>query len=176
VSGARIRDALVRISLRPPTEWTDRVEREFPGDAAMRMQALLWLHAEKEGPDLEGSPPSLGDEADERYELSVRLDSGSTSSVWQAIDRRLGRNVAIKIFPAHDRSEALDQVLAEARAASDVISEHVVRVLDVQYGDARPYIVMELVSEYDPEKEEVVRGMTASASRPRSIEEVARRA
>jgi serine/threonine protein kinase len=174
MTDGQVRDKLARISLRPSTEWTARVEREFPGDAVMRMQALLWLHAEKEGPDLEGSPPSLGEDADERYELSVRLDAGSTSSVWQAVDRRLGRNVAIKIFHAHDRSEALDQVLAEARAASDVISEHVVRVLDVQYGDERPYIVMELVSEYDSEKGEVVRGSTASASRPRSFEEVAR--
>jgi serine/threonine protein kinase len=174
MTDAQVRDKLARISLRPPSEWTTRIEREFPGDTAMRIQALLWLHAEKEGPDLEGAPPSLGEDADERYELSVRLDSGSTSSVWQAVDRRLGRNVAIKIFHAHDRSEALDQVLAEARAASDVISEHVVRVLDVQYGDERPYIVMELVSEYDPEKGEVVRGMTASASRPRTAGEVAR--
>jgi serine/threonine protein kinase len=174
VTDAQVRDKLARISLRPEAEWTSRIDREFPDDAAMRMQALLWLHAEKEGPELEGSPPSLGEEADERYELSVRLDAGSTSSVWQALDRRLGRNVAIKIFHARDCSEALDQVLAEARAASDVISEHVVRVLDVQYGDERPYIVMELVSEYDQEKGEVVRGMTASASRPRTVEEVAR--
>src|SRR5690606_36625431 len=87
---------------------------------------------------------------------------------------RLGRNVAIKVVHERDDSEALDQVLAEARAASDVYSEHVVRVLDVQYGDGQPHIVMELVSEYDPEKEEVVLGTTAAASRPRSIEDVAR--
>ncbi len=174
MTDAQVRDKLARISTRPPAEWSRRVDQEFPGDPALRMQALLWLHSEKEGPDLEGSPPSLGEAADERYELSVRIDVGSTSSVWQAFDRRLGRNVAIKVFHERDHSEALDQVLAEARAASDVISEHVVRVLDVQYGDGRPYIVMELVSEYDPEKGEVVRGTTAAASRPRSIEEVAR--
>ncbi len=169
-----VRDKLARIFARPEAEWSRRVEHEFPADPAMRMQALLWLHAEKEAPELEGAPPSLGDAADERYELAVRLDSGTTSSVWQAFDRRLGRNVAIKVFHRHDDGEALDQVLAEARAASDVISEHVVRVLDVQYGDGHPYIVMELVSEYDPEKEEVVRGTTAAASRPRNVDEVAR--
>jgi eukaryotic-like serine/threonine-protein kinase len=174
MTDAAVRDKLARISARPAIEWERRLEQEFPGDPAMRMQALLWLHAEKEGPELEGSAPSLGEAADERYELSLRLDLGSTSSVWQAFDRRLGRSVAIKVFRERDRSEALDQVLAEARAASDVVSEHVVRVLDVQYGDGHPYIVMELVSEYDADKGEVVLGTTAAATKPSSIDEVAR--
>lgn len=174
MSDTQIRDKLARISARPPGEWARRVEQEFPGDPAMRTQALLWLHSEKEGPEAEGAPPSLGEVADERYELTLRIDSGATASVWQAFDRRLGRNVAIKVFPEHDESEALDQVLAEARAASDVVSEHVVRVLDVHYGEGRPYIVMELVSEYDAEKGEVVLGDSASATTPRSVEEVAR--
>ncbi|MBA3394450.1 MAG: protein kinase [Deltaproteobacteria bacterium] len=165
---------LARISARPPTEWNKRLEQEFPTDPAMRMQALLWLHSQKEGPEAEGAPPSLGDAADERYELSVRLDSGATASVWQAFDRRLGRNVAIKVFHERGESEALDQVLAEARAASDVISEHVVRVLDVQYGDGHPYMVMELVGEYDADKGEVALGATAAALSPRDLDEVAR--
>jgi serine/threonine protein kinase len=173
VSDARVRDKLARISTRPADEWAKRVEQEFPSDPAMRMQALLWLHSEKEGPDL-GGPPSLGEAADERYELTMRLDTGTSASVWQAFDRRLGRNVAIKIFRERDESEALDQVIAEARAASDVVSEHVVRVLDVQYGDGHPYIVMELVSEYEAERGEVVLGDTAAATKPRSVEEIAR--
>jgi serine/threonine protein kinase len=174
VSGAQIREKLARISARPQGEWSKRLEQAFPDDPAMRMQALLWLHSEKEGPEVEGGPPSLGESANERYELSVRLDTGATASVWQAFDRRLGRNVAIKVFHERGESEALDQVLAEARAASDVVSEHVVRVLDVQYGDGHPYIVMELVGEYDADKGEVVLGTTAAACEPQSIEEVAR--
>ena len=57
----QVREKLARISMRPATEWTKRIAQEFPGDAAMRMQALLWLHAEKQGPEVEGSPPSLGE-------------------------------------------------------------------------------------------------------------------
>ncbi len=172
--GAPLRSQLARIAQLPESEWERCLAQEFPGDASLRMQALLWLHAEKAGPELEGSPPSLGDAADERYELSLLIDAGATASVWQAFDRRLGRSVAIKVFRDHSESEALDQVLAEARAASDVVSEHVVRVLDVQYGAGRPYIVMELVSEYDPEKGEVVLGRDASSLRPRGVDEVAR--
>jgi serine/threonine protein kinase len=174
LSDAQVREKLARISARPPAEWSKRVEQEFPSDPGMRMQALLWLHSEKEGPEIEGAAPSLGETADERYELTLRLDSGTTASVWQAYDRRLGRNVAIKIFREHSESEAIEQVIAEARAASDVVSEHVVRVLDVEYGDGHPYIVMELVSEYEAERGEVVLGKTAAETRPRNVEEVAR--
>jgi len=174
VSDSLVREKLARVAARPAAEWSRRLEVEFPDDPALRAQALLWLHAGKEGPELEGAVPSLGEAADERYELTVWLHRSATSSVWQAFDRRLGRNVAIKVFHDRDHSEALDQVLAEARAASDVVSEHVVRVLDVQYGDGHPYIVMELVSEYDQEKGDVVLGATAAGCKPRSIEEVAR--
>lgn len=170
----RVRDALARIATRPQREWARRLEQEFPTDASMRMQALLWLHAEKDGPPAEGTAPSLGESADERYELSVRIDIGATASVWQAFDRKLGRNVAIKVFHEQNESEALDQVLAEARAASDVISDHVVRVLDVHHGEAHPYIVMELVGEHDPEQGEVVRGAPASATKPEDVDEVVR--
>lgn len=174
MTGARVRDTLSWLSARPPAEWPAQLEREFPGDAALRAQALLWLHAEREGPALGGVAPSLGSAADERYELALRLDTGATAAVWQAFDRRLGRNVAIKVFHDHGQSEALDQVLAEARAASDVVSEHVVRVLDVQYGEARPYIVMELVAEYDASGSQIVLGMAAAALQPQSIEEATR--
>jgi serine/threonine protein kinase len=170
----RVRETLSRISMRPKREWETRLAQAFPTDSAMRMQALLWLHAEQEAPDREDSPPSLGDAADERYELSLRLDIGATASVWQAYDRKLGRNVAIKVFHEPNDSEALDQVLAEARAASDVISDHVVRVLDVHSGEPHPYIVMEVVGEHDPDKGEVVLGATASATRAEDIEEKVR--
>lgn len=170
MSDAQVREKLARILARPPAEWPKRVAQEFPGDPGLRAQALLWLHSAKEGPEIEGAPPSLG----ERYELTLRLDAGTNTSVWQAYDRRLGRNVAIKIFREHSESEAIEQVVAEARAASDVVSEHVVRVLDVQYGEGHPYIVMELVSEYEADRGEVVLGKTAAAMKPRDVEEVAR--
>jgi serine/threonine protein kinase len=174
VTDAQIREKLARISSCPPSEWGRHLDHEFPDDPVMKSQALLWLRADQEGPEVEGSPPSLGEAADERYELSLRLDSGATASVWKAFDRRLGRYVAIKVFPQFDESDAVEQVLAEARAASDVVSEHVVRVLDVQYGDGRPYIVMELVSEYDSDNDAVVLGAPASSTKPRNTEEIAR--
>ena len=172
MSDARVRATLATLSSRPPSEWAAKLETEFPDDPAMRRQALLWLHADQHAIDDESDPPSLGEPTHQRYELTVRLDSGATASVWQAFDRKLGRNVAIKVFHDQGGSDAIEQVIAEAQAASDVISDHVVRVLDVHGGDARPYIVMELVGEHDPERGEIVLGTAASSHQPSSIDEI----
>jgi hypothetical protein len=166
-----VREVLARIAAAPEEQWARRLAEAFPDDRALRSQGLLWLHADRERIADVDEPPSLGD-GDLRYELAVRLDRGATASVWQARDRKLGRNLAIKVF--HDRSETLAQVFAEARAASDVISDHVVRVLDVHDGGTHPYIVMELIEEHDPDRGELVLGGPASAHRPRSIDEAAR--
>jgi serine/threonine-protein kinase len=174
VKDIRVRETLAKLSNRPPTEWAANLEKEFPDDPAMRRQALLWLHADQHAIDDERDPPSLGEPTQQRYELAVRLDTGATASVWQAFDRKLGRNVAIKVFHDREGSEAIDQVIAEAQTASDVISDHVVRVLDVHGDDPRPYIVMELVGEHDPERGEVVLGTAASSCPPADIDEVAR--
>lgn len=174
MSDARVRETLAKLTSRPPAEWVEKLEQEFPDDPAMRRQALLWLHAAQHAIDDESDPPSLGEPTEQRYELAVRLDTGATASVWQAFDRKLGRNVAIKVFHDQDSSEAIEQVIAEAQAASDVISDHVVRVLDVHGDDARPYIVMELVGEHDPERGEIVLGTAASSCPPSDLDEIAR--
>jgi len=174
VSDGRVRETLAKLSGRPSGEWVAKLEKEFPDDPAMRRQALLWLHADQHSIDDESDPPSLGEPTQQRYELAVRLDTGATASVWQAFDRKLGRNVAIKVFHDQGGSDAIEQVIAEAQAASDVISDHVVRVLDVHGDEARPYIVMELVGEHDPERGEVVLGTAASSCPPSGIDEIAR--
>jgi serine/threonine protein kinase len=174
VKAVDVRETLARLANRPPAEWNARLEKAFPDDPSLRRQALLWLHAEHQGAPEDGEPPSLGPSKDQRYELAVRLDSGATASVWQAFDRKLGRTVAIKVFHDQGESEALDQVIAEAQAASDVISDYVVRVLDVHDDDAHPYIVMELVGEHDPERGQIALGNSAASCIPRSVDEVAR--
>jgi serine/threonine protein kinase len=173
LSEERVREVLHEIATRPVAQWPTLLARRFPDDPLMVQQGLLWLYAEHQHLESRSDRPSLGHPGDERYELSVRLDSGATASVWQAYDRKLARNVAIKVL--HDVGEpaALAQVISEARAACDLSSDHVVRIHDVHDDQARPYIVMELVAEYDPEREQLVLGTAASSCRPRSIDEVA---
>lgn len=91
--------------------------------------------------DAERFPFALGD----RYTPKQVLGTGATASVWQAFDVHIRRDVALKVFDVGNRS--LEQVLAEARAASAVRSRYAVQILDVVQGE-RPVIVMELVGEY----------------------------
>jgi serine/threonine protein kinase len=173
VSGARVREALAEVAAQPAAEWKQQLARRFPDEPLLVEQALLWLHAAA-GDGRRDARPSLGAVGDERYELALKLDSGATASVWQAYDRKLGRNVAIKMLHAPGETARLAQLLLEARAASDVISDHVVRILDVHDDAPRPYIVMELVGEHDPDRGELAPGTAASSCRPASIAEVAR--
>ncbi len=168
-----VREVLAEVAAHPAAEWEALLARRFPHQPLMVQQALLWLHA-TEAHGRRDARPSLGAEGDQRYELAIKLDSGATASVWQAYDRKLGRTVAIKILHAPSETAMLAQLIAEARAACDVISDHVVRILDVQDDAPRPYIVMELVGEHDPDRGELVLGTAASACRPGSIAEVAR--
>lgn len=174
MTDAEIHDILSEVAVHPPARWPGLLARRLPDDPAMIQQALLWLQASDDHDQVNDSPPSLGELGNARYELSVRLDSGATASVWQAQDRKLGRTVAIKVFHRRGDSELLHQVMAEARAACDVISDHVVRVLDVHEAGARPYIVMELVGEHDPERGQLSLGTAASLCRPTDLHEAVR--
>jgi serine/threonine protein kinase len=166
VNETRVNEVLRQLASRPPAQWEAALEKRFPDDPALVQQALLWLHAEHDA-ESEALRPSLGEIGDERYVLTVKLDQGATSSVWQAYDRKLARNVAIKIL----RAGGDDRVIAEARAACDVISDHVVRILDVHDGEPR-YIVMELVGEHDPDRDQLTLGTAASECAPRDVHEV----
>ncbi|HEY1811590.1 MAG TPA: protein kinase [Kofleriaceae bacterium] len=159
-------ETLATYAQRPESEWPALVAK-LPEE--LRTQALIWLRANRERVDDDEATPAL--EGD-RYELGVLLDVGATASVWQAHDAKLGRNVAIKVFRG-ERSPVLDEILAEARAAAEITSDHVVRVLDVHDADP-PYIVMELVGEWEPKRGVLAPGGSAAAIRPRSEDEAVR--
>ncbi|MGE0395355.1 MAG: protein kinase [Kofleriaceae bacterium] len=168
-----VREVIDRLAHCPPDEWPARLASAFPTDPALRKQALLWLHADRlQGREAEDGP-DLGPSA-ERYELSLRIDAGATATVWQAYDRKLGRPVALKVFRDLEDSASVHRAIAEARAASDVISDHVVRVLDVNSDGEHPYIVMELVAEHDPDRDALALGASAASFAPRNIAEIAR--
>jgi len=153
-----VAEALADIARRPIAEWQALLRARFGDDRELVAQALLWQQAN-------GREQLAGD----RYELGAMLDGGATATVWRAYDKKLHREVAIKLFE-REHADALDAILAEARVASEVISEHVVRVLDVL--DA--CIVMELVGEYDPRHERIDPAASAATLRPRDLGEAVR--
>ena len=113
----------------------------------------------------EDKPPTCTD----RYHFVRKIDSGATANVWLATDNKLNRHVAIKIFDNRDRS--VEQVLAEAKAASDIVSDYVVRILDVREDALHPCIVLEVVGEFGPDSSELLIGESAQITRPRSSRE-----
>jgi serine/threonine protein kinase len=89
---------------------------------------------------------------DERYRLRERLGVGGMSEVWRAHDQVLARDVAVKVLapgaPADSQRPA--RIRLEARAAAGLRHPNIVEVYDYGEatdgaGQARPYVVMELV-------------------------------
>ena len=50
-----------------------------------------------------------------RYQITQHLGDGSTATVYQAVDLRLGRQVALKILLPHVRSTTRVRFFQEAR-------------------------------------------------------------
>ncbi len=81
-----------------------------------------------------------------RFELLDRLGSGGAGDVYRAMDRDLGRLVAVKLLRARTPGDdGRPQLLDEARSAASLQHPGVATVLDVTRIDGRACIVMELV-------------------------------
>jgi eukaryotic-like serine/threonine-protein kinase len=91
----------------------------------------------------------------DRYLLGARLGSGGMGTVWQATDRLLERQVAVKELrlgndPGDDAvgeepARRLRRVLREARTIARISHPHVVDIYDLIEHEERLWIVMELV-------------------------------
>jgi eukaryotic-like serine/threonine-protein kinase len=93
-------------------------------------------------------PPGPGDILAEKYRVERVLGIGGMGVVVAATHLQLGRTVALKLMlPQSSASaETSARFIQEARAASEVQSEHVARVLDVgTLADGAPFMVMEFL-------------------------------
>ena len=81
-----------------------------------------------------------------RYELRRLLATGGTAHVWEAVDRRLDRPVAVKLLAGHPLDDRIRPGSArEARLAVRFGHPHAVTVYDTGEEEGIPYLVMELV-------------------------------
>ncbi len=84
-----------------------------------------------------------------RYELGERLGHGGMSTVQVALDRRLERQVAVKLLAEHlaDDSQFISRFRREALAAARLVHPNIVQVFDFGLDEAsgRHYIVMEYI-------------------------------
>ena len=81
------------------------------------------------------------------YEIAARIGTGGMGEVWRARDKRIGRDVAVKVlsesYTAGD--ERVRRFEQEARAAGALNHPGLVTIFDVGTTDGSPYIVMELL-------------------------------
>lgn len=84
-----------------------------------------------------------------RYELGDRVGTGGMSTVHLAFDRRLERDVAVKLLAEHlaDDPQFVSRFRREALAAARLVHPNIVQVFDFGFDDAsgRHFIVMEYV-------------------------------
>lgn len=91
--------------------------------------------------------PQIGHVFGGRYELKARLAIGGMGEVWQAVDKVIERNVAIKILKEEYLGDKAfrERFRAEARHAALVNHEGIASVYDFGEEEGSAYLVMELV-------------------------------
>lgn len=87
----------------------------------------------------------------DRYDVIEVVGSGASAVTWRGHDRRLGRQVAIKILRRDGEQDAayVQRFEREVRASASVSSGHVVQVYDVGQQDGWLYLIMQFVDGED---------------------------
>ncbi|MCA9492856.1 MAG: protein kinase [Myxococcales bacterium] len=153
-SGLYVDEVFAEIASLPPEEREEALAERCAGYPSIEAEVRALLHAEDE--DTDGEAVAIGRGAVlGRYRLEEPLGAGATASVWKAWDTQLTSYTALKLLHADRQAEgaaALDAVLREARAASGVISDHVVRIKTAGRfeGGGPAFVEMELCAEYAP--------------------------
>ncbi|MDT7836674.1 protein kinase domain-containing protein [Aquabacterium sp. OR-4] len=80
-----------------------------------------------------------------RFKLEAVLGRGAQATVWRALDERLHREVALKIFTAEGDAAGTAAWLNEARSVGRLAHPHIVPVFDADTFDGHAALVFELV-------------------------------
>jgi serine/threonine-protein kinase len=83
-----------------------------------------------------------------KYEVLEEIGHGGMATVYRARDRRLGREVAVKVIHPHlrDSKEVVSRFNTEARAVAKLRHPNIVEVFDVsETDDEEQYLVVELL-------------------------------
>ena len=89
--------------------------------------------------------PLIGRLVEKRYLIETRVARGGMATVYQALDQRLERPVAIKVMHAHlaEDEDFTRRFIQEARSAARLAHPNIVNVFDQGQEGALTYIVME---------------------------------
>jgi Tol biopolymer transport system component len=81
------------------------------------------------------------------YEIIAPLGAGGMGEVYRARDTRLGRDVAVKVLPAHltENADVRTRFEREAKTVSSLNHPHICTLFDVGREGSTDFLVMELV-------------------------------
>lgn len=98
-------------------------------------------------PDQEENDPLIGTSFADRYQLTGRLGKGGMAVVYRAVDKNLGREVALKVLRKDVAGDpiAAKRLIREARAAAALHHPHIITIHDVGEKDGTVYVVMEVL-------------------------------
>ena len=99
--------------------------------------------------------PAEGDILEGKYRIERKLGEGGMGAVFRAMHLLRKAPVALKFMAPSMAAipEAVARFMNEAVAASEISSDHVVRIHDVCRWDDTPYLVMEYLEGHDVEHE-----------------------
>src|SRR5215470_1317432 len=170
----KVRDVLERALTLAPEKRHHFLDSACSSDQNLRSAVEILLSADDQtrsdflqscpGQPLTLSPGTkLGD-----YEITSQIGFGGMGIVYRALDRRLGRNVAIKVLPANFSSDAvrLKRFEQEAQSAAALNHPNILAIFQLGSFEGSPYLVSELL-EGETLREELKRG---ALPQPRVLE------
>jgi eukaryotic-like serine/threonine-protein kinase len=94
-----------------------------------------------------GAPDLSGSALDSRYELHELIGEGAFGRVYRGLDRRLHRQVAIKVIKPWwaEQDEWVERFEREAQLLARVSDPGIVQIFDIGHAEQGPYYVAELV-------------------------------
>ena len=80
-----------------------------------------------------------------RYEIRELLGEGSTATVYRALDRRLGREVALKVLLPHVRDSVQKRFFQESTAVAQLNHPNIMAIYDIDEENTLHFLVVEYV-------------------------------
>lgn len=131
-------DRSFRVALRPSADPEGLASERRLAERVLERAESLWRDYDA------NTPPKLVD----RYELQEEIGHGGMGVVYRAVDKTLGREVAIKTIRrrAQDIAEVRSRFVEEAKVSSSLEHPGIVPIHDLVFSvDGAPFFVMKLI-------------------------------
>ncbi len=148
----RVKDVLAVALELQQEDRTSYLDKACSCDPSLRTEVESLLSIDDDGCSASLEPPTLAlalrpGTMIRDYEIVELLGAGGMGEVYRAHDKRLGRNVAIKVLPSFvsNNSEWLGRFEEEARAAAALNHPNILSVFQMGTHAGAPYLVSELL-------------------------------